>query len=84
MLERDWVGNGFYTPPSWPVKPDECPGRLIQLPQVIEAARASWATDKGVFLSRYGDDVTELLIDAIEIYQTECSATEQQMLEDAQ
>ena len=56
------------TPAGWPDKPtDICPGYLVQLPQVIEAARASSWRREGALSQFYGDrPLTEIAINAID------------------
>jgi hypothetical protein len=50
--------------------PSVCPGYSTRLPAVREAARGAFWSEKGQLQLRYPDEpVTELLMDAIEIYQ---------------
>ncbi len=49
-------------------RPDVCPGYLVQLPQVIEAARAnSWRRDGALAQFYDGEPITELAKTCIDI-----------------
>lgn len=54
---------------------DICPGYLAQLPQVAEAADATWALRKNV-LPLYFDDPSALLLDAVKVLDQSYSAYE--------
>jgi hypothetical protein len=61
-------GPGFPVPANWGSDSDICPGYLITLPTVIEAARARMHWEKGVLAERYEDQkLTGILFDSIEV-----------------
>jgi hypothetical protein len=59
---------------------DICPGYLAQLPQIKEAARATWALRKNV-LPTYHPDPSAVLLDAVEIIDGSFSAYETRQIE---
>ncbi len=69
------------TPPDYPYEyPEVCSGYLVQLPQVIEAARArSWRKD-GALNQFYEQPLTPLAKNAIDIIDGEFRAVEQHEL----
>ena len=61
-------GPGFPAPPDWPDDSEICPGYLVQMPAVGEAARARLHWEKGHLRERYeGLKLTGLLLDCIEV-----------------
>ena len=62
------TGPGFPVPANWGEDPAICPGYLINLPTVIECARAKLHWEKGLLKERYeGYELTGVLLDSIEI-----------------
>ena len=64
--ERSGAGP---VPGAYPYdRPDVCPGYLIQLPQVIEAARANIWREKGALREFYdGEPITDLAKQSIDL-----------------
>lgn len=63
-------------PGEGPDEPECCPGYLVQLPAVLETARAhSWKTD-GAIRDFYEDGPTDLAKDCIDIFATEAKLVE--------
>lgn len=62
---------------SIPLDPPECPGRLVALPEVHEAARALAWRDTGQIRDFYdGEPLTEIAKDAIDLVAAEVKAVE--------
>lgn len=61
-------GPGFPAPANWGHHGGVCPGYLITLPTVIEAARSKMHWEKGLLDQRYEDEpLTQVLFECIEI-----------------
>lgn len=66
--------------PKWEHKPEDlCPGYLISLPQVCEAARAHFWMEKGQLGEKYPNQ-SPLLHDCIDILASAQGAAEQELL----
>ncbi len=65
-----------------PIETDVCPGWLISLPQVLEAARAyGWRQQLDQFYE--GQLPTAVLMDAIDVFSNEVEAVKAAVLSDA-
>ena len=85
QVDRDqWLGPGFSRPSGWPANDgaDVCPGYLIALPQVTEAARAHMWWVKGNLTQRFKKP-TDVLMDAIELISGGSAAVEAYAMEQA-
>src|SRR5690606_11032774 len=60
-----------------PMKATECPGKLVQAPEVLEAGRALSWKQEGQLRDFYGgEELTEAAIDALDILGAEIKAVE--------
>jgi len=70
LTPKKRVGPGFPSPAGWEADKDICPGYIIQLPQVIEVARARVHWNKGLLRERYeGEELTGVLLDGLELLE---------------
>jgi hypothetical protein len=79
-MAKNKEAPGFSSPLDWPIEsPAVCPGYLVTMPQVLEAARAlAWKDSLQV---RYeGIAPTGLLMDAIDVMQGAMNEVEAAMV----
>lgn len=73
----EWDGAAEYArPPGWPFaadeQPDTCPGYLIQLPEVLEAAIARFWKDGAQLSARFGGlEIPKPMLQLIEVISSE-------------
>ena len=58
-----------------------CPGYLISIPQVLEAARMHPWWERGLLRDRIGDAPSALLCDCLDVLQAESSSCEARAME---
>jgi hypothetical protein len=77
---KDWIGPGFVGAITWP-EYDTCPGHLIQLPQVIQAARLYlWWGKSQLALAAGVEQVPSIVMTSIELLRSAESAVEAEMM----
>jgi len=82
MSPEDRTGNDYFVPNGAPM-PDECPGYMITLPEVREAARAlGWKKD-GCIREVYPDGLTQNAIDLIDTVDSSLRAVERHSIRQA-
>lgn len=76
---KDGLFDGAFTMPNGEVC-DTCPGYLAQLPQIKEAALATWALRKNV-MATYHPEPSAVLLDAVALVDGAYSAFEAREIE---
>jgi hypothetical protein len=82
MMHREWVGEGFTCPASWPKRIGSvCPGYLVRLPAVCETALwHAWYAKSQLELKLGKREMSGMLEDCINVLQGAVADVEADMM----